>query len=298
MMKFRSTYIIATVFLSLIALVGIPRAHAAEINVTAQNSSIYENQVLQINVTLDTQNDDANAVQGEIIYPANLFKLEQINDGGSVVSLWLNTPAESTSSAGKIDFAGIMPGGFTGSAGTLFSFILQPLTTGTGTIEISSSTILANDGQGTPLPVATTTNASVVVYPSNGSSAPSVPFTDYTPPNPFTPEIVSDPNIFGGKYFLVFDTTDAESGIDHYEVLEAPGGSWHIATSPYLLTDQNLSSDIYVRAVDHAGNFIVEEVPARYPESKTHNMWLNIGIVLLIIVVLLLPWMWHRQRRV
>jgi hypothetical protein len=242
-------------------------------------------------------------VQGEVTFPADLFKLEKIIDGASTVSLWIDPPAETT--PGTVDFAGIMPGGFSGSNGQLFSLILEPITNGTGTIQVASATVLANDGSGTSLPVSIN-SASITVTPANATSMPSIPIApviDYTAPNPFTPQIVSDPNIFNGQYFLVLSTTDTGSGIDHYEVLEVPSGSseqpyssWHVATSPYLLTDQDLSSDIYVRAVDHSGNFIVIKVPAEHPYARRSYQYLAIVLIVATVLMLLL-FIWMRRRR-
>ena len=36
-----------------------------------------------------------------------------------------------------------------------------------------------------------------------------------------------DPKIFSGQYFVAFAASDAQSGIDHYEVLEVPAG-WQV----------------------------------------------------------------------
>jgi hypothetical protein len=229
--------------------------------------------------------------------------LKNITDGDSVVSLWIDPPA--TEASGTIDLAGIMPGGFDGANGPIFSFTLEALAPGTGVIRVARATVLANDGQGTPLPISTE-SVSVTVDPAPANSAPAIPVApavDYTAPNPFTPQIVSDPGIFGGQYFLVFSTTDNSSGIDHYEVLEAPSGSseksfssWHVATSPYLLTDQTLSSDIYVRAVDHDGNFIVVKLPAEHPYAQWGRWGLWTGAAFIVLVVLLL-FIWKLRRR-
>jgi hypothetical protein len=271
--------------------------NAAQVSVIT-NNSVSQDQDVQVQIILDTQGASANAVQGKIIFPQNLFSLEKINDGSSAVSFWINSPKQSA--PGEIDFAGIIPGGFNGSNGEILSFTLQPLANGTGTIAITTSTVLANDGQGSPLPV-TLVNAAITVNPSSLPPTLTEPSHDEIAPNSFTPQIVSDPNIFGGKYFLVFNTTDDGSGVDHYEVLEVPSGaseqpfsSWHVASSPYLLTDQALSSDIYVRAVDHDGNFIVVKLPARYPQAHAKNWYIT--IILVIILVLLLG-LWIRRRR-
>lgn len=278
-------------------------ASAATINVTVDNSAPPAGQLVQVNVTLDTQGANANAVQAEITFPPDLFRLEKINDGSSAVSLWIGAPTASAS--GTIDLAGIMPGGFSGADGELFSFELRALTAGPGAVQVASATVLANDGAGSPLPVALG-SATISVSPATTSTPgtpPTAPPVDYSAPNPFTPQIVSDPDIFNGNYFLVFATTDSGSGIDHYEVLEVPSGaserpfsSWQVATSPYLLKDQALSSDIYVRAVDHDGNFIVVKVPARYPYAQL-DYWEPLGIAILVVIVVLSLFIWMRRQR-
>jgi hypothetical protein len=273
--------------------------HAAEISLAASSSAVTENQSVQVTMVLNTQGADANAIQAQIFFPSNIFKLQTITDGDSVVSLWITPPKESA--PGEIDFAGIMPGGFTGASGKILSFTLQPLATGSGAITIATTTLLENNGMGSSIPT-TVINTAVAVSSSSGSYAPIAPHNDYIAPDPFTPIIATATDIYNGKYFLVFNTTDNASGIDHYEVLEVPTGaseqpfsSWHVAVSPYLLTDQSLSSDIYVRAVDHNGNFIVVKLPARYPRSS--HLYTPWSIILPITIVLLLL-LWTQRRRI
>lgn len=278
-------------------------ASAAAIGVAVSGGTVAHGQALEASVSLDTQGASANAVQGEITFPESLFRFGKVIDGGSAVSLWVDPPQESAS--GTVDFAGIMPGGFSGADGALFSFTLLPIAPGTGTIQVATATVLANDGLGSPLSVVLA-SASVSVAPANPTLSPSpssAQTPDYTAPNPFTPEVVRDPGIFGGKYFLVFSTTDSGSGIDHFEVLEVPSGgseqplsSWQVATSPYLLTDQSLSSDIYVRAVDHDGNFIVVKVPAEHPQEGRNDEWIVAIVALAALVVSWLIWIRRRAR--
>ncbi len=257
---------------------------------------------VRVDLLLDTQGGDINAVAGSVVFPADRFTLQKITDGNSLVSLWITPP--SASAAGTVSFAGITPGGYAGT-GPMFSLWLIPRAPGSGVISLEQPQALQNDGKGTPAPVATSSLAiDISPAPSSTSSGvglrpPSLSQTSLTPPEPFTPVISRDPNLFGGKYFLSFAAVDTGSGIDHYEVMEVPTGPaagnvpvWRPATSPYLLTDQSLSSDIYVRAVDHDGNFIVVEVPAEHPQEAsgwTQRIFLIaaewiIGLLLLAVV--------------
>lgn len=254
---------------------------------------------VQFDLVLDTQGADINAVQAAITFPPDLFTVQLINDGNSIISFWVTPPAQSSS--GEVDLAGIIPGGFNGAAAPIASLILEPIASGTANVAIASDSVLANDGQGSDVP--TTASDTIVSITNTSGTIPSAPMHSLVTPEPFTPTIEHDPNIFGDQYFLVFQTTDKGTGIDHYEVMEVPTGwfsggtTWHTAQSPYLLQDQNLSSDIYVRAVDHAGNFIVEEVPAHNPRSGPNILFVDAGIILVLIVLAWCIWLLKRKRK-
>jgi hypothetical protein len=281
------------IFLSFLALVSlIPSlVAAATLNVTA-NPSVIVGQSFRADVVLDTQGDDVNAIQGEITFSPNLFTLEGINDGGSPISLWIEAPHEVSS--GKVAFSGIMPGGFVGSTGSVVGILLVPRASGTGVVGIQNAKLLRNDGQGSVI-VITTMNQTILIGASSAtpSGTPAGPSTSFTVPGSFTPVIARDANVYGGKYFLVFSATDKGSGINHYEVLEVPAGAaipqnapWTIATSPYLLKDQVLSSDVYVRAVNNGGSVTVAKMPARFPPSAASRI-VSLGFALLLILLLL-----------
>lgn len=241
-------------------------------------------------VTLDTQGEQVNAVELHLSFDTDLFSVSGINTGGSVIDLWVSGPSFSNA-LGTVDLAGIIPGGDTVASGTIATITLVPKEpeVKTGFI-FDSGQVFLNDGKGTPAPL------SVVINPFTLAGAGSAPPALTTKaPNAFTPEVGQDPSIFGGKYFLVFSTTDQQSGIDHYDVLEVPAGTkvtssspWTTATSPYLLQDQSLSSDIYVRAVDAAGNFRIEKVPAEHPRPAAPAPLYAVEAVLGAIVVLLI----------
>jgi hypothetical protein len=184
------------------------------------------------------------------------------------VSFWIVPPAASSS--GEINLAGVVPGGYDGPSGSLVSFILTPIASGEGDIGIATATVLANDGNGSALPV-TLTRMNISVGSSIYTGSSTAEQYSGIAPELFTPVVTSDPNVFNGAFFLVFSAIDKGSGIDHYEVLETPTNpssrvtpSWQAAVSPYLLQDQSLSSNIYVRAVNHNGAYLVVELPARY----------------------------------
>jgi hypothetical protein len=289
-----------SIFIAVIVALLVPAlASAATMAVVSESPSVVVGQPFEVDVTVNTQGVVANAVQADVTFPPGQFTLQGVNDGLSPVSLWIQSPRETVS--GTVEFAGIVPGGIMATS-SIVGLILVPTAPGAGTIGISDASLLANDGAGTPIPV-TTSGATIDVAPAPASGVvPQGPSFPYTVPQTFTPVISQNSNVYNGEYFLIFSTTDKGSGMAYYQVLETPAGAgmgqnptWVTATSPYLLQDQSLSSDIYVRAVNNAGNAIIVKVPARHPASPWRGAW-EAGIAL-AIGILLITAAWFLRRR-
>jgi hypothetical protein len=187
-------------------------------------------------------------------------------------------------------------------ASSVIGIILQPINSGTGSITLSDIKLLRNDGQGSSMTVSST-GQQVTISAAATDTIPLPPTISFISPESFVPVIATSADIFSGKYFLVFSTTDKGSGINHYEVLEVSQGknadvesSWHTATSPYLLEDQNLSSDIYVRAVDNAGNSIVAKLPASSSLKFKIIGYENIALAIILIFIIITLLFFIRKR--
>ena len=178
------------------------------------------------------------------------------------------------------------------------------------------SQALLNDGKGTSAKVSVS-NAKFSIGQAATSSINAWDDRlkeDDIDPEPFTIELWNDERMFNGKYFIIFAAQDKQTGIDHYEVMEyssrdseESGNSalrrifgqkkptWKTASSPYLLEDQSLSSNIEVKAVDKAGN---ERTVKYFPEegkkkkgfsvSQDTIFMVLLGLAALIIVSLTL----------
>lgn len=129
---------------------------------------------------------------------------------------------------------------------------------------------------------------------------------DRTPPATFTPRLDKNLLTVEETGTLQFVTTDAASGVDHYEVKEvAKDGSGSAANtlfvesgSPYLVPKHSSGSyDYIVRAIDRAGNVregtatltvIAAGLPfyARTPFLRNPAV-ANIALIILIILVLI-----------
>jgi hypothetical protein len=273
---------------------------AATMGVVSSSSAAAVGIPFEADVALDTQGMVMNAVQGTVLFPPGLFALQEIDDGGSPISFWIEAPHETVS--GTVVFSGIVPGGFRGSAPSLVNLVLLPLAPGSATIAVGDAALLRNDGRGSPLPF-TTSSLSVEIAASSSGMPQASSSIRFTVPEAFTPIVASDSAIYGGKYFLAFATTDKGSGIDHYDVLEAPAGTaigqnsaWHAASSPYLLEDQTLGSDIYVRAVSHAGTVTMAKVPAKFPRTYRTRAMEVAAIVLMCLAVASVVFFAKRRR--
>lgn len=215
-------------------------------------------------VSVDTGSDEINALEGSVTFP-DTVRINIVSTGSSVISMWVTQPTED---GHTINFSGITPGGFSGRY-PVFTIAGDFTAEDIARVRFTSVTALKNDGLGTP-GIAT---MSTVLSPAK---------FDREPPEIFTPAIAHDPSVFGGKYFLAFSTQDKSSGISHYEVREGWWNSFHEAKSPYLLESQGLTTDVYVKAIDNAGNERVVVVKAAHGTVRT----LFIFIAILIGLVL------------
>src|SRR3989344_6914240 len=222
-------------------------------------------------VEVDTGTEDINALEGTLVLPEGM-SVNEIQTGNSAILVWISSPKQV---GNAITFAGITPGGFMGTYPVFTisgEFDAQDLER----VRFEPINALKNDGSGMSVPVR------IPLSPVELKS-------DTEPPEDFTPVVTSDPNVFDGKYFLVFATQDKSSGIDRYEVREGRWGWFREVESPYLLKNQQLDRDVYVKATDSAGNERVAVLAARVHKSwwKGYENWLIIILGFSIVYVLI-----------
>ncbi len=258
-----------------------------------QNLSI--DQSFEAKVRFDAGRQEINALQGRVVFPTDTFVLEDIRDGNSIITFWVDRPEQTavnaSSSVGGISFSGIIPGGYQDHDGLIFTLRFRAQKKTTGKIDIQDARALLHDGLGTEAALEVTP-LSYEVFPAGTVPPPVIPVLhDTDPPEPFIPTIVRDPSLFDGKWSLIFAAQDKGTGIDHYEVKEAgygERGSFQSAASPYLLHDQWLMSRIYVKAIDKAGNSRLAYLP------PTHQVLALLPYLFLtifgIIIIALILW--------
>lgn len=273
---------------------------AAEVFLDSEIKEISIGQQFQVDLVLDTENEEINAVEGKLVFPPQLLEIKEIRDGNSIINFWVEKPR--IEQLNTVIFSGITPGGYQDKKGFLLSVIFQAKASGNGAIEIRNNKVLLNDGNGTPANVKFSPFQFLISQKTLATPPTIETIKDAAPPEDFKPEIVNDSNIFDGKYFLVFATQDKGVGIDHYEISETKckmdikreaDAKWIQAESPYLLADQELKSYIYVKAIDGAGN---RRILVITPTKHWYEKWW-IWVIILLGIASFVFWLRFKKHK-
>ena len=256
-------------------------ASSFNLGLNKHNIDIQENVILSLSLTSE---EHINAIKLTINFPDALLDVQDINIGGSIINAWIEKPY--LKSQGEIVMAGIIPGGFLGENGKIVTINLKGKDNGFAQIYLSDLEVLKNDGIGNNAyiqanPIQLKIHNLIFEQQNNDE------LNDTEIPEDFKPEIARDKNIFQNKWFIVFNTQDKDSGMDHYEILEQRPwrwfkSNWVKAISPYELRDQSLKSIIFVKAIDKVGN---ERTIKIEPQNHiTFFDWWYIVILILLIM--------------
>lgn len=322
-----------TFFVSFI-LAGIffnaQQMHAAFLYFDPLDVSVARGDTVTMGLRIDTdENECINAVDAVVHYDSSIRAVD-VSRGDSILNVWLEDPvineAEHT-----IKFAGGIPGGYCGRipgdprlTNVLLEFIFRSPGFSIGGDSNDSARIWVDDSSQVLLHDGFGTNATVrlqdahITLLDTAGNTPSDEWNekvqaDTDLPSDFSITLTKDDNAFSGKYFIVFNAVDKQSGIDHYEVMEEPftdfnsftwgraDAPWVVTASPFVLSDQTLNSTIRVKAIDKAGNERIEVlVPDTALRSMSHSALLtaiSIGGAVLIVSVILFYVLWKRRQR-
>jgi hypothetical protein len=275
-------YFFVPVFVVLFYAVTIIHVHAAAISINSETKSVAVGDEYKVDFSLTSRDVELNALEGIVSVPKNLT-LVRVMEGGSIVNFWVHNPSDTANqSTDSITFSGVIPGGYAGENGKLFSIIFKVQGVGTAKVSIEKTLAFVNDGAGSKTPLSAIPLELTVYKVGSGLMVDDGLGLDKTPPEVFLPEVGQDSHIYDGKKFVVFSATDKDSGIDRYEINE--GSGFVTAVSPYILTHQNGSVKIIVRAIDRAGN-IREEVAGQNLSTNSLIMGYLRSIIWIILVV-------------
>jgi hypothetical protein len=312
--RFRSAFLVGVLLFSLL----VQPAAAASLYMDPAFSSVGSGDAITVSVRLDTdeQSEECiNAVDAVIKYSDNIMPVD-VSIGESIFSIWVEQPKIDTQNK-TITFAGGIPNGYCGRipgdprlTNTLVKMVFRApglsigqgsSATNTAKIEFApETTAYENDGFGTKAILAMYGAAiDVSKFPSAELKDPwrDAVVTDNIPPEKFSIAVQKDELAFGGEYFIAFNTTDKQTGIDRYEIMEEPSSQlaafdwgradapWKEARSPYILKDQSLNSVIRVKAIDKAGNeYIATLVPEEGMRGISMAQYIMWGVVIVLVL--------------
>lgn len=310
----------------------VQNAHAATLYIDPHETEMYPGDTIALSVRIDTDDGECiNAVDSVLQFSNNITPVD-VSLGESIFPLWIQAP-QINKAENTVSFAGGIPNGYCGRIEgdpRLTNVILELIVQAPGMqvgadawdpnalIYFEDTTqVLLNGNEGARAPL-NTIDANIYIHDEPSDATVNEwgdrVDVDDIPPSKFSVTVTSEPTIFGGRYFIVFNTTDKQSGIDHYEVIEEPideisffrwgavDAPWKEVRSPYVLEDQTLNSTIRVKAVDKAGNeYIAVYVP---PESMRGNRALPVmelgvfgGVVGVLLIIGLAVWFYMRRTR-
>ncbi|MFN3692826.1 MAG: hypothetical protein ACK4SL_01845 [Candidatus Paceibacteria bacterium] len=307
-------------------------ASAATLYLDPPRPTLNRGDSVTLSVRLDTDeatDECINAIDGVITYNEAINPVD-ISIGQSIFPIWVEQPVIDKDSR-TITFAGGIPNGYCGRVegdprltNTLLQIVFRApgLTVGgtdvpaLGTVTFKPETrAFLNDGFGTEAQLQTL-GAELILNQVVGSTIVDdwrdVITADNIPPEEFSITLEKDEFAFDKKYYIVFNTTDKQSGISHYEVIEEPvedtrlftfGAAttvWTETRSPYVLNDQSLKSTIRVRAVDKAGNEYIATLAPKNASLERWPLWMIASggsAVVALVVLTLLIWYWRRRRK-
>lgn len=224
-------------------------------------------------IEVDTGGETINAIEGSLTLPSGM-KVSDVYTGDSAILIWITTPKVIEGSR-EIFFAGLTPGGFVGKR-PLFSISGDFLWSDANKITFGNVRALKSDGEGTEVKVRLSLENSIVVK-------------DDVAPEIFVITLTKQIELHEGRFTAVFQTADKGSGVLRYEMAEkwffAPRVTdWKQAESPLPINDSLRLKKLYVRALDHEGNYRVSSTPL--PNRKF--MLSFIVIILLVSCVFLI----------
>lgn len=274
---------------------------ASSVYIDTTHSEFFVGDTILFSVRIDSENKNINAIEGEVLldHAAGAVSLVGITTSGSVFPLWPGKPLPSERNT-RVSFVGGSPGGLLSKEATVFNIVLKLQEAGQIALSPDHIEVYIHDGKGTKDEVSTK-DLIIDVLPKKSDVKATddwsaVMLGDTTAPEPFEVYLGQEGSVFDGKKFLSFNTTDTQSGISYYEVIEndlPPARS----NGTYVLQEQHTPVTVRVIAYDSAGN-AMESVyqysptadAVSYPATPSYLAMLVligsiiVGMILLVVV--------------
>lgn len=304
---------------------------AVHISLDIENATQNNLDTFYVPIRIDTQGECINAVRVALGYNPTNISIHDVSIANSILTLWTKTPTVEMKDgveAGRVVFEGGIPGGYCGRvsgdpgmtnmlAKLVVSGVQQPFEENevkNSQIVVEPSTkVFLHDGIGSE---ASTTALGLEFFLTESTTTSSNIWlsdvrSDEVAPQDFDITLVKGPSNGNNKHYIVFNTIDKQSGVDHYEILEtdpdkfgfltwiSKEAHWVVGKSPFVLRDQNLQSKIMVKAVDKNGN---ERISVLTPEMSVfselgHSPVLATILFIILLLCFLLFLFYKRKKR-
>lgn len=277
--------IAAAIGLALMLGFNVSTAQAAIIYPSASQTAIGVDDVVFVEIRMDTEGQAINVVEGELLLSdGSKIEIRDFNQAGSDLQLWTRPPSLQTKE-NRIYFSGGVPGGINKSNALLFKMAIAGKDSGQTAITPMNIKAYRNDAKATLLPV-TIKSMEINVSSSSVKTVDELAAAiagDKQKPQSLTADIGQDPSLYDGKKFLTFSAIDNESGIDFYEVKEGDRPAVQ-ADSVYILQNQEKMETITVTAYDKAGNS--RQIIVREKSVQTGRYPWVVSATLILIAIL------------
>ncbi len=323
--------------IAFVFLLSAPSSQAATLYIDPGVGTLFRGDAITTSVRIMPDKDAGeciNTIDAVVTYTDNIQPVD-VSVGKSIFNVWVEPPVINKEDH-TITFAGGIPNGYCGRVEgdpRLTNVIAEIVFRSPGMqvggsddnevhIDFAPETrVLLNDGQGTEAPLVKLGGTFTL---EKGASPAGIVDDwrenvrdDNFPPEKFSITLERDDQgiNYNGKYFIVFGTTDKQTGVSHYEIMEEPvldfaqftwggvGVPWiKVESNSYVLDDQSLNSIIRVKAIDKAGNeyiatYIPEESQQTLSKNQLFTYILMAGLIALLIIILVVTVVVVKRRR-
>ena len=277
--------------IALFVLILVPiEMHAFNVYTEKNSEVLTVGRPANIRVLVDTKGEEINVIEGTISAAPELG-LSDVETGGSAFVLWPEKPTVNKTD-NSVSFVGGSQGGFYGKDLRVFDIILIPQKEGHFTIKSENLSAYLNDGNGKKIDGDLSGFNFDVVLNSNDNVVKEE--NDKLSPDNLVVEIGKDDSMFSSQYFLAFYATDSDSGISRYEIKEGDSNFEVCNNQNYIIKDQSLNTNVWIKVVDKDGNELIKKVKPydllNNNKSNDNNIltWIIPIIVILIFVFVFL----------
>lgn len=141
---------ICKIILFALLIVAMPlSANAATLYFSQPAISYNVGSTFSINIYVESKDQGMNAASGIISFPPDKLEFVSLSKRGSIFSIWAEEPFFSEDD-NIVNFQGLLLNpGFSGTNGKILSITFKTKAAGTAKLSFTSTSILANDGNGT-----------------------------------------------------------------------------------------------------------------------------------------------------